>query len=195
MNEPVVVFDIDDTLWPLTEYVASKVGIDYSKLTSYRIEENTGVTPEQVKQVVELYSTGSTYKNIPWYNGVRRINSLKADVRISSNNLNEEVAAVKTEELTSVLDLPVSKITMNIIGEDYTYKKLPTSMFILVEDSPYNIARSKATHNILIKAPFNTSEHSMGIIRANTSSELHICDTLNDAIDLIERLLEEEASV
>ncbi len=195
MNEPVVVFDIDDTLWPLTKRVAYKVGIDYSKLTAYRIEENPSVTPEQVKQVVELYSTGSTYRNIPWYNGVRRINSLKAEVRINSNNLNEEVAAVKTEELAKVLTLPADKITMNIIGEDYTYKKLPTTMFILVEDSPYNIARSKAIHNILIKTPFNSSEYSMRIIRANTISKLHICDTLDDAIDLIEKLLEEEASV
>lgn len=195
MNEPVVVFDIDDTLWPLTKRVAYKVGIDYSKLTAYRIEENPCVTPEQVKQVVELYSTGSTYRNIPWYNGVRRINNLKAEVRINSNNLTEEVAAVKTEELAKVLTLPADKITMNIIGEDYTYKKLPTTMFILVEDSPYNIARSKAVHNILIKAPFNSSEYSMRITRANTIGKLHICDTLNDAIDLIEKLLEEEASV
>lgn len=44
-------------------------------------------------------------------------------------------------------------------------------MFILVDDSPYNIASSKAVHNIVIKSCCNTSKISMNIMKQNTVSK------------------------
>lgn len=186
----IVIFDVDDILWALNRKMTAMTGIDYDKLVVYSILENELLPEEDRKNAYAVYTGHELFENIEWYDGIERINKLNADVRINSNSLNEKAAEMKREQLKSVLTLTDDKILIHNV-KDEKKKKIIDGAFILVDDSPYNIASSTAKYNIVLKQPWNSSPEMEKMMRQNGTGFIY-CDSLNQIIDLIEMLLSNE---
>ena len=76
---------------------------------------------------------------------------------------------------------------MNVVN-DFKSKILPKDTYIFVDDSPYNISKSNAVYNIMIKRPWNISNEANELLK-NTS--VIMCDSLNEVIDTIENILKD----
>lgn len=194
MSLPLVIFDMDDVLWPLNERCTSILGITMEQLVDYSYLQNPLLTEQQRTMLGDLYKSPSTFKDIEWYSGVHRINTIHADVRVCSNNFNRAVAEQKIEEIKNSAVFPLSVLTLRIVEEKNLTSKelLDQEIFAYVEDSPYNIAKSKAKYNIAIKKPYNTNSKALSMMTQNGTRPVYMCNTLNDAIDVVEHLLRKE---
>lgn len=164
-----IVFDIDDTLWGLNQHIGDDTGVVLSsQLTVYNPLDNKNLTTMQKSYMMTAYKHIETYKNIKWYEGVERINQLYLagyDIEIKSNCYSEEIAHTKVAQLMQILNLPENAYNMQLITDaDIGKKEIGEDVDIFVDDSPYNIATSKAKVNLVLKKPWNTSEWANGII-------------------------------
>lgn len=50
-----VVFDLDDTLWPLNKKAAAMANIELSKLTNFIVEDNVLLTSDEKRRLLEVY--------------------------------------------------------------------------------------------------------------------------------------------
>lgn len=186
----IVVFDFDDILWALNRKMTAMTGIDYEKLHVYSILENQLLPEIERNAAYAVYTGHELFENIEWYDGIERINTLNADVRINSNSLNEKAAELKRTQLKQVLNLSDDKIIIHNV-KDEKKKTMIEDTFILVDDSPYNIAKSTAQFNIVLKQPWNTSPEMQKLMRQNRKGYIY-CDSLAHIIDLVEMLLSNE---
>ena len=186
----IVVFDVDDILWALNRKMTAMTGIDYEKLHVYSILENQLLPEIERNAAYAVYTGHELFENIEWYDGIERINTLNADVRINSNSLNEKAAELKRTQLKQVLNLSDDKIIIHNV-KDEKKKTMIEDTFILVDDSPYNIAKSTAQFNIVLKQPWNTSPEMQKLMRQNRKGYIY-CDSLAHIIDLVEMLLSNE---
>ena len=186
----IVVFDVDDILWALNRKMTAMTGIDYEKLHVYSILENQLLPETERNAAYAVYTGHELFENIEWYDGIERINTLNADVRINSNSLNEKAAELKRTQLKQVLNLSDDKIIIHNV-KDEKKKTMIEDTFILVDDSPYNIAKSTAQFNIVLKQPWNTSPEMQKLMRQNRKGYIY-CDSLAHIIDLVEMLLSNE---
>lgn len=180
-----IIFDMDDTLWGLDEKAAKMADIDYNKLVTYVSEENPLLTTAEKQRLISAYNSKELFKNIQWFDGIERINTLKADVHIKSNIFLQEIDQIKRTQLNNVLQIPNENIHLDLVT-DPKQKHIDPDTFIFVDDSPHNIIRSNAKHNIMLKHPWNTSSYGTAIIG---SKPVIMIDSLNDIIDVIETLL------
>lgn len=186
-----VIFDIDDTLWGLNAKISKHTGIPFEKFITFKLELNDLLSNEEKDLVLDWYSTTKLFENIEWFEGIHRINDLNADVYINSNVYAKEIESLKRNQIHEVLDIDDNHIILNTITNGSVgIKSIDSDVFIFVDDSPYNIANSKAKYNIMLHRPWNTSEYGQNII---SDTSVIICDTLNDIIDTIEILLKKEA--
>ena len=84
-----IVFDVDDTLWDLNRKVCQLTGIDYSRLTNYRIQD-TNLTDGEVQLILSWYNDPELWSDLIWSEGVEYIHTLEDDstkVYINSNCL------------------------------------------------------------------------------------------------------------
>ena len=185
-----VVFDIDDTLWGLNSKISEITGISFDKFEEFAIELCTLLTDAEKASVLNMYNSDRLFENIKWFDGIHRLNDLNAEVFINSNIYRETVDSLKRTQIHEVLDLDDDHIVLNYITDGSVgVKSIDNDVFIFVDDSPYNIANSKAKYNIMLRRPWNVSEYGQGII---SDTSVIICDTLNDIIDTIEKLLKED---
>ena len=180
-----IIFDIDDILWSLNEKAAKMANIEYDNLTSFSVPLNTNLTKEEAERLTSVYDNPKLFENIVWFDGIKRIDSLPAEVHIVSNIFHKEVDTLKRTQLHSVTNIPDERIHLNLVT-DATKKTIPEDTYIFVDDSPYNIAASNATHNIMLKRPWNQSANGKEIIG---NKPVTMFDTLNEIIDYIETLL------
>ena len=160
-----VVFDIDDTLWSLNKRIALRTGIDYNKMTIFSVHDNQNLTSEEKNLLLSSYADSSIFENIEWDKGIELINELNADVYINSNNLTQEIAEIKSQQIHEILNIPDDHITMNICNKksDTTSKIIDDDTYIFIDDSPHNIEMSNAKFNIMIRRPWNEHYLQSGI--------------------------------
>lgn len=183
-----VVFDIDDTSWGLNERVCSLLGIDINDITDFYIKNNSKLTSEQKQQLIVNYSDESIFENIVWYDGftdIFELESLGCEVYINSNCNTVGVKNAKYQQLIEDLQFPVNRVILNIVS-DPKDKVLDDDIFILVDDSPFNIAKSTAKYNIALTKPWNTSESGLEIIG---DKKVIYCNSFIDIIDTVRELL------
>ena len=187
-----VVFDVDDILWSLNRRVCKQTGIPYEEIITFSIHENPLLTESEKEKMLKQYGNPESFKNIPWFDGIKRIMELKADVYINSNSLNEDCSYYKTKELQQVLNMPNNHIIINIVGQkktDSIRKIINEDTYIFVDDSPDNVASSHAKYNIMICTPWNQSEKMKELTK---EKNVIFCKDLNEVIDVIEKLLKLE---
>lgn len=187
MSKNKVVFDVDDTLWGLNDRVCASLSINKSVIHDFSIRRNKSLTDAEKSALLKAYSDVDFFRNIKWFRGIEMLNKLfkdGVDIHISSNCMTADIASVKTEQLLHKLVLPQSNIKMNIISSDSSLKEVEDA-FILVDDSPYNICKSNAKYNILIRQPWNTSLNAYETMAGKT---LIYCDTLKEVMELVSEL-------
>ena len=188
-----IIFDVDDTLWSLNKKVCMKLNIPYEKIITFSVYENQLLTKNEKKKMLKAYGDPELFKNISWFNGIKRINQLKdVDIYINSNSVNEECTKYKYEQLKVILKIPSNHILINTIGiknENATKKDIDKNAYIFVDDSPYNVSLSNAKYNIMIKTPWNQSSSAKKLIK---NKNVIFCENLNEVIDVIEHLISEE---
>lgn len=184
----VVIFDVDDTGWGLNDRVCNILGIDISKIKNFYIKHNEELDENEKKLLLEKYSDSKIFENIEWYEGFGSIFDLEqlgCTVHINSNCNTQDVKETKHTELVDKLGFPDEKVTLNVIT-DAKNKNLDDDIYILVDDSPFNIAKSKAMYNIALKKPWNTSKYGLETIG---NKKVIFCDNFIEILVTIEELL------
>lgn len=193
MSLPIVVFDIDDTLWPLLDRVTDTLGLPRGVLTEYYAMNNVHLPASTIDKVLACYADAKMFTDINWFDGVERINEMNADKYICSNSLSEAVLQQKRIEIPKQLIIPEDKILLYLIDKTGAKeKKLPDNIYILFDDSPYNIANSTAQHNIVLRRSHNVSLKAQDIMYSNGFKNIYMVSTLNEGLDIAFKLLEEE---
>lgn len=57
-----VVFDLDDTLWPLNKKAAAMAKIELSKLTNFIVEDNVLLTSDEKRRLLDVYNSIDLWK-------------------------------------------------------------------------------------------------------------------------------------
>ena len=184
MNKKIV-FDMDDILWGLNEKATKLANVDYNKLVSFITQDNPVLNDDEKARMLSTYNSLELFRDIHWFDGVVRLNELKADVHIVSNIFALDIGDIKRTQLLNILTIPTKNIHLNLV-RDAKKKTIDNDTFIFVDDSPYNIANSPAEHNIMLARPWNTSKYGKEILG---STKYKMFDSLNEIIDYIETLL------
>ena len=172
-----VVFDLDDTLWPLNKRACKLANVDFDKIRNFALSENPLVTEDERERLSKVYNSVELWKEIHWFEGARDLKQLEqynAKVYINSNCLNQDVIDLKRNFLSKELNIPDDQIILNLI-KSAKDKPLDDDMFIFVDDSPFNIIKSTATYNIVPNKPWNQNIDKY-VIRINSLPEIiHFC--------------------
>lgn len=167
------IFDLDDTGWGLSERVAQKVGVDFADLIDFHILKNERITMEQRLAINDYYRDPEIFRGIEFYPGFAQIMELKAlnaVIQVNSNSLGEEVRDIKIKQtLSEVPGLRREHLRFGLVNENTTIRKrFDDDTYILVDDSPYNIAISPATWNIVPRKPWNQTKKAAEIMRGKS---------------------------
>lgn len=154
-REVLVVYDVDDLMWPLTIRLAQRGGIDVERvLSNFTIRGNPLLTPEEQHYIIDGFGKVESFRDIQFYDGVQDIlkpRELGAKVVINSNSFSQEISEAKTEQLlAAVPGLGLSDIQMNVINYSGAQSKaLHRDIAFLAEDSPHNVAKSDALCSVV----------------------------------------------
>lgn len=184
----LVIFDIDDTAWGLNNKICSMFGIDINSIESFYIKNNSKLSEYQKEQLLSKYSDPEIFKNIEWYDGFTEIfdlEQLDCEVLINSNCNSQDIKNAKHYELVDKLGFDDDKIILNVIN-DPKNKPMHSDVFILVDDSPFNLAKSTAIYNIALRKPWNTSEQGAETIG---DKKVIFCDTFRDVLSTVTKIL------
>ena len=186
VNEIIVVYDMDDVLWPLNEHACSLTGIDYGKLCQYSLGDNPLLTKDEVKKLSQMYTNVDLWRDLKWERGAKSIHKLQdcgVKVMINSNCLSEEVASFKRSFVGRDLKLPEPQIVLNVTT-NWRKKKMIDNTFIFVEDSPHNIEKSNAKYTIIIDKPWNRE--------VELKNNMFRVYSLQEANRLVKKLIQKE---
>lgn len=180
MTQKLVIFDMDNVMWNLDERVAKRKDIDCRKFTVYSAYDNENLTDMEKNRVITAYTETETYMSIVFYKKiVDLINKIHNEhpeylVQIVSNCATEAIRDVKMTQLLNVLDLHERDIHLHVINikTGSKHKELPKDIFMIVDDSPYNIMNADARHKIMPAKPYNTHIQGYGIDCPKTNDEL-----------------------
>ncbi len=184
----LVIFDIDDTAWGLNDRICNMLGIDINNIKSFYIKHNTELSEYQKEQLLNKYSDPEIFKDIEWYDGfteIFKLEQLDCEVIINSNCNSQDVKDAKHYELVDKLGFSDEKVILNVIN-DPKHKEMHSDVFILVDDSPFNLAKSTALYNIALRKPWNTSEQGAEIIG---DKKVIFCDTFKEILNITKKLL------
>lgn len=177
-----VIFDLDDTLWPLNARACELAGIDIEKLTTFRVHENTNLTREEQDRLYSIYCDPELWRDITYSPGAKDIYKLErhkdTKVFINSNCLNDAVYSLKRSFLSKDFKLPEDQIHLQVSSK----KKDIKDAFIFVDDSPDNILHAESKFYIIPDRPWNKGIKGKNIFRAYSFGEIY---------DLIENILKE----
>lgn len=184
----LVIFDIDDTAWGLNNKICSMFDIDINSIESFYIKNNSKLSEYQKEQLLSKYSDPEIFKNIEWYDGFTEIfdlEQLDCEVLINSNCNSQDIKNAKHYELVDKLGFDDDKVILNVI-DDPKNKTMHSDAFILVDDSPFNLAKSTAIYNIALRKPWNTSEQGAETIGYK---KVIFCDTFRDVLSTVTKIL------
>lgn len=186
----LVIFDIDDTAWGLNNKICDMLDININNIESFYIKNNSKLSEYQKEQLLSKYSDPEIFKDIDWYDGFTEIFELEqlgCEVLINSNCNSQDVKNAKHYELVDKLGFNDDKIILNVIN-DPKHKHMHSDVFILVDDSPFNLAKSTAVYNIALRTPWNTSEQGAETIG---DKKVIFCDTFRDILSTVTKILNE----
>lgn len=173
--EKIVVFDLDDTLWPLNIKAYNMANVDINKMNTFILSENENITKEEQDRIMAVYNNPKLWENInyePKALEIYKLQQLGAKVYINSNCLNDDVAAYKRSILSRDFNLPEDQIILNV-SSHAKKKNMIDNMYIFADDSPFNIANSKAKYNIVPNKTWNQTIARTDIYRFNTFAEIY----------------------
>lgn len=155
-----VKFDLDDVGWLLVRRVSERTGIPYEMLDEFHTMENERLTLEQRETVVACYKDPEIFRDIEFLRGFNELMELEkhgALVGINSNSLSHGVIDVKRPQVMAQLPtMPEERMFFGLVNEHTTIRKdFGDDVYIVVDDSPYNIAKSTAEHCIMPRRPWN----------------------------------------
>lgn len=164
-----VVFDIDDIVWGGQRRVAARLGIPFELLEEFHILENQRLTEAQRLAVNNCYRDPSFYRDIPFFPGFERILELEkfgARLQFNSNCFSQEALESKRDQIRIVLpDARPEQFRFNLVdGSTTIKKKFDDDSFIVVDDSPYNIAKSPAPYNIMPIVPWTQTPKALEMV-------------------------------
>ncbi len=195
-----LIFDIDDTINNLTEYICKKRNIDIQKFNNYNME-NSMLSKEEIKIISEEYDENCNYENCKYY--------LKKDLfqKLAENNvivfyskcIKNEHIEIKHKKIEEVLNMKVKKINAfnkNTIKNGIYFLPLCVEWFIpkpalelnhndyIFEDSIENLNNYRnhilAPNKILMKQPFNKDIEKL--------ENIHIIQNYNELYSLLEEI-------
>lgn len=177
-NTKLIIFDMDDVMWDLNRRVSKRTKIPYEKFTMFSFYKNPNFTEEEKHQILKAYEDPNTFRNIPFKREIialiNRIHNEHPDctVQIVSNCSSKQIRDLKMEQLLGIVDIPEKSIHLHLIDIETQseQKKFPENVYLLVDDSPHNIAISDALYRVMPKKPFNYEME--GVDRPELDEEL-----------------------
>lgn len=157
-----VVYDVDDVLNNLNNYVCDKLNIDSSKLDNFDIRKCSRLTAQEQENILDMYGRPDTFKNLTYVRGAEDICEIektgKALVWINSKCFNQEIADIKAQTLTEAIKgLNPDRLIFQI-GTDQKKSGLDFAD-IIVEDNLLNLRKySTKTIKYLVNKFHNQSE-------------------------------------
>lgn len=184
----LVVFDVDSTLWDFGAAVERATGIDRAIFyASYNFRENPHLDQRQIANLIRIFEDPEFFSQMTLYSDapdIMRIEELGVKIAIDSNCMNSEVAKVKRALLPRQIPGLDPKLIFlhDLAGGHDQPKNLHSRALILVEDSPYNVAKSTALFNIFKKIPWNQSEEAKKLTQLKPVVSF---DTIGEITDYI----------
>lgn len=165
-----VVFDIDDIVWGSQRVVAREFNIPFELLDEFHILENSKLTYEQRLAINAYYGGPKFGRNIEFYPGFEKILELEkfgAIIQFNSNGFSVTALNDKRDRIRAVLpNVRPEQFRFNLVdGSTTIKKKFDDDSFIVIDDSPYNIAQSPALHNIMPIVPWTQTAKARQIVR------------------------------
>lgn len=156
-----IIYDLDDVLWDLTHHVMQRAGLGDKTQTDYLISQDAAFTPSERAQVIAAFSDPDNFKTTKFYPGADEIMDFSApnvEICVNSNSYSEEVSAMKRQRLRNFYPLmPIECLQINLVTPDSNYKSIGSDVLVFIDDSPYNIATSKAQFNLMPHKSWNTT--------------------------------------
>lgn len=179
-----ITFDVDGVLNNQSEYIANKLGLNYSKWTQYYLWDNTGEIRDNADIILEAFKNVDMFKDCGYLPGIERLMELNnrhdIELEINSHNFTEEIMNYKRKSLKEKIGIKDNQIHLALVDRELKEKVVDTD--ILVEDKIENIKSSNIrVKAILISQPYNIwQELPENTVRA---------ESLNDAINIIEEII------
>lgn len=176
-----VVFDIDDVLNNLNDYVFGTLGLP--EPDTFKINESSLYTDEQKKSIMTMYGTADTFRHLRYDNLCKNLPDFEheQDVHVWINSVcfTKEIADVKLEHLRMYAPgLNEDHIVFQITSDGSSKKELSCGT-IMVEDNILNLFKHEETPiKILIDKSYNkaevygTADETHGIIRVKSLAEV-----------------------
>ncbi len=166
-----VVFDLDDVCWGLNPRATRFVGVPLEKLIEFHVTENELLTDEEKQALWAAYQNPQVFQDIDFYPGFEDMMKLRQfglDPFIKSNCCGTVIPEIKLPQIQAKLPtMPRDHIILNVVDQVTTlYKEIDESVFAFVDDSPYNIAKSRAQHNIVPMWPLNQTPRAQRLINS-----------------------------
>ena len=160
MNTIYVVYDVDDVLNNLCEYVHEQVGTDKSNQKYFSLRECKGIyTDEQIESIQGLFADEETFKHLSYNKGASDIMKYDGDgveVHIHSNNFTQAIADVKTESLLKNINgLTPDRIHMMVVESSHNKEIFKNATIVIDDNINYLMAYPKNIIRILINKPYN----------------------------------------
>ena len=172
-----VVFDVDDVLNNLNDYVFGTLGLP--EPDTFKVNESSLYTAEQKKAIMTMYGTADTFRHLQYDSLCKNLPDLETidDVHVWINSVcfTHEIADVKLEQLRQYTPgLDEDHIIFQITSDGSSKRELSCGT-IMVEDNILNLFTHEETPiKILIDKSYNkaevygTHDETHGIIRVKS---------------------------
>lgn len=177
-----LVFDVDDVLWGLNDFVFEHLGINPVIITDFCLDACSELSDGLRRKMLKMYQSVDVFYSLTPYAGVERIPSLERlgyNLKINSNCSSLEVMNYKLKVLRS-LGFKKENIVLDV---GYKTKEIGEDVFGFIDDSPYNVVQSNAKINFMPRKVWNTSEKMKSLVRSKNT--VYYSD-LNELIDYLE---------
>lgn len=159
--------DIDDVLFPCSEYAVSLINKEERVRPPLSLEEITswGKTGGRTDLIFEHFENPSFFESQPVYKGAKDfIKKLSHEVDILVlTAIKPAFMGIRINKIKKAFpDIPEENIMMG-------HRKELVDVDILLDDSPANILSSRAKYPVLMRRPWN--QHITGILSVNSYSE------------------------
>ena len=138
VNKTYTVFDCDDVLLDLTQFVTDTLGLPVMTEFSYR--ESGQYNAQDTQAITDAYSSANVFYQVPFYEGADKIMQLEeygTEVHICTRSFTDAVTEVKKQRLPGHTKVPLAHIDFQRgYGEG---KKFPEYTDIAIDDCIDNL--------------------------------------------------------
>lgn len=183
---PLVVYDMDSTLWPFDQKLIHAIGHP-EPLTSYYAIGNPALTTEQQKLAVECFHNPDFFRNINFYDGIKDIlrpEELGARVRIETNSMTKEISDLRPPQLLAAVDgLTADHIHCHVLESPQDIGRvIPPEVLVAIDDNPHTVSRSMAQMNVMMRIAWNSSLEAVGLMLGKRVRWFNSLHEINDFV-------------